>query len=499
MRKIDSTTFTILCLLFTVLLGGLSFDISPVRADWTWTETIYIRADGGVDPSTAPISTVDNVTYTLTDNIVGDIPSEASAVAIERDNIVFDGDWFNLEGTGRGYGLDLSGREQVEIKSIDINGFSSGIRLWNSSYNTIRGVEVEDSSTGISLLENSSHNEVASNTLIGGYEGSGISMRSCTHNNISRNTIYDFWTGVNLHTASYNRIFENDAFSNHYHIELGHSDQNRIYSNDLWGTLIDTSIKLRNSEHNRIYRNSIDGDRSAVSLYDYSMYNKIYENEISSDDWSIDLQKDSSNNVIFHNNFEYSDKHVHDRAIDSPAAGPPSINVWDNGYPSGGNYWDNYTGTDGNFDGIGDTPHSLNEDNIDQYPLMGSIKIYDVGMWDGASCEVHIVNKHSIYRFRLNEAEKKITFNSTGSFCRITIPKIIIEDLWESNYTVLISGQSVEFSNWTDDENTYIYVAHSPTRPEIAIIPEIPFHHMLPIFMIVTLVIGIVFRREHSP
>lgn len=38
--------------------------------------TIYIRADGSVDPPAAPISSVDNVTYTFTDNIYDNIVVE---------------------------------------------------------------------------------------------------------------------------------------------------------------------------------------------------------------------------------------------------------------------------------------------------------------------------------------------------------------------------------------------------------------------------------------
>lgn len=52
---------------------------------------------------------------------------------------------------------------------------------------------------------------------------------------------------------------------------------------------------------------------------------------------------------------------------------------WDNGYPSGGNYWSNYDGTDlysGPYqnetgsDGIGDTSYVIDEINSDRYPLM---------------------------------------------------------------------------------------------------------------------------------
>jgi parallel beta-helix repeat protein len=76
--------------------------------------------------------------------------------------------------------------------------------------------------------------------------------------------------------------------------------------------------------------------------------------------------KSSSNNTVYHNNFL---KNGHQVSTDG------SANTWDDGYPSGGNYWSDYEERYPNAmeidnSGIWDTPYVIDSYDQDNYPLM---------------------------------------------------------------------------------------------------------------------------------
>jgi hypothetical protein len=91
--------------------------------------------DGSVQPSDAPVFTSDNNTYFLT----GNMSSYSDGIVVQRNNVVLDGVGYTIFGDGSGDGIDLIGTSNVTIRNVNIENFTCGVKIANSSENTDAG------------------------------------------------------------------------------------------------------------------------------------------------------------------------------------------------------------------------------------------------------------------------------------------------------------------------------------------------------------------------
>jgi parallel beta-helix repeat protein len=142
------------------------------------------------------------------------------------------------------------------------------------------------------------------------------------------------------------------------------SDGNDVGANTVSDNSEDGIFLWQYCDNNTITGNSIVSN-SGIGVYlRWSHDNVITDNDISlNNDFGIYLYLDTASNRIYHNNVTNNAQNAGGYSNHS--------NAWDDGYPSGG-YWSDYMGSDGNADGIGDTPYLISETTgtRDDCPLM---------------------------------------------------------------------------------------------------------------------------------
>jgi len=293
-RTIAATLLVLAIFLFS------SVAIQPVHS--MSSGTIFIKPNGSIDPSTAPIHHSGEI-YTFTGNI-------NSQIVLETDNIILDGSGYALQGGGSGVAINMT-CSNVTVQNIDMINWKAGV-LGVFNNNTIKNCLITQCESAFKIY------------------------------------------------AQYYAVIGNDIVKNNEGIRIGQGGLNFIAGNNI--------------------------TNNGVGFYLFDSGNEIVQNNIANCSQSaITLDATAWSQTVYHNNFVNNQKELIDYTysnIGRPAQS--SLPPWDNG-SSGGNYWSDYTGTDINGDGIGDTPcmvttyFAFNETApysfVDRYPLIAPFNI----------------------------------------------------------------------------------------------------------------------------
>jgi len=452
----------------------------------------------------------------------------------------------NVEISRTTVGVELWETHHSKIVGCNITYSIEGVILSSSSYNTISGGYFdEDILEDIMLSRSSNYNTISQNKLKAldwDDYSKGISLVESHCNTISENDIEGASALIYLYQSRTNTIYRNSLhnfYDEHWAIELDYSSFNNLTENKIespWGVTLTHSdksifsgnrivcsqngLRVRASSYNTIYGNNFEADYygkwfgigivlSDPRLYDpgVSVGNIVSGNNVTGFLYNGGMTIASSSNSIYHNSFSGN-------AVEVTREG--EVNAWDNGYPSGGNYWSNYTGVDTRSgpnqvetesDGIGDTPYDIDENNQDRYPLMGPFNIFDAGTWNGTAYNVDVVSNSTVSGFQFNPSEGALLrFNVTGEdgtsgFWRVTIPKDL---LWaEHGWTVYVGEESVNYTIIPDNGYTYLYFTYNHSTKTVLIqgthvIPEFPSALIMPLLMTLTM-LAVVLAKKRFP
>jgi len=141
-------------------------------------------------------------------------------------------------------------------------------------------------------------------------------------------------------------------------------DQNKILGNNITNNT--NGIWLSESMNNTISGNTIANNANGIFL-DTVNFTNFSENTITNNYYGIWIEKSAYDNKFYHNYFVNNPNQVY--------VAPGNPNAWDDGYPSGGNYWSDYeerypNATEIDDSGIWDTPYIIDVNNQDNYPLV---------------------------------------------------------------------------------------------------------------------------------
>ena len=323
---------------------------------------------------------------------------------------------------------------QANVKVPTESGFVALVNCHNA---TASGLELSENKQGI-LMVNTTDSKVAHNLIE--HNDIGVRLELCLGNNISCNTITENEViGILLRKSPSNNICSNNITSmagrRGISVEtLSHNtviESNNIFGGEDGMSFYSLPSHPSTCNNATIANNTISNTTNGIDVYAYtsSVGNAIFENRIRYNKRAILVQAYETSAVVFHNSF----------INNSERLAPAPFWRWDVGYPSGGNYWNDYrliyNATDlkngplrnkNGSDGIWDQPYVNGV--TDMYPL---VKPY------AGPCD--IVVRKWLDRNSTDPKPEKYPSNCTSVTINITLVNCGLEQE-EVNFNFQING-----------------------------------------------------------
>lgn len=303
---------------------------------------------------------------------------------------------------------------------------------------------------GIYLNDDCSDNTVSENEVYEN-ENTGIRIEDSVSNiNVISNEVYENTNYGIFVVGSGTDIIENKVYLNGKHgVFLFADDSTLVSGNNVTANSLD-GVRLQNSTNNVITGNKItNNERHGAYVNFYCLKNQIYDNYFLENTINAkDISSNSSQNEWFHESINQSN-----------IIFGPKIS---------GNFWDDYSGTDENRDGFGDSPYFITGgDKIDYRPLVHRKPIASAGGPYSGSVFEQIIFDASESSDLGDDANLSFQwvfedgFTSTGK---------TVKHMFETsgNYTVKVTVENKY--GGTDTDSTYVIVSPDEHPPTIQIV-----------------------------
>jgi nitrous oxidase accessory protein NosD len=294
---------------------------------------------------------------------------------------------------------------------------------------------------------------------------------------ITGNNIVGTLTGVFCSLQSSIVILQNNITGNHNGVRFYGGFNNTISTNNITGNAasgiaiegysdnITGNILSQNTigiglgaTYSVIFRNNMT-ENSNSGIYLTGSNDVISANYMANNEYGVYSVPSfglSSDNTIFHNDFVNNQQNAY-------STSPYNIQIWDKGYPQGGNYWSDYSSVYPDAkeianSGIMNLPYSICANNTDNDPLMALFNVSNAGVPPTEETPPVTGSGHVAALWSLDSAEPNgITLDATGANSAI-----LGTDTANVSYTPQLVegkfGQALYFNGLA-----YAYVPASPS------------------------------------